>query len=155
MTVSAKPACSAFRVRISSSSPGHAQPGFDIGLAAGLTLWHYKNFQDCPSLPALRERFEKEMPDYVYYGIHVMASQHARGEIPLGDSHEYNASIAPFDKEEINELILAYLRTFLHILNLQIPSGGTASTRRTRMNFAGHIVRLRARRSSPAPADAG
>lgn len=89
-------------------------------LAAGLTLCHYKNFQDCPSLPALRERFAKEMPDYMYYGIHVMASQHARGEITLGDSHEYNAAIAPFDKEIINELILAYLGTFLHIPKLQI-----------------------------------
>ncbi|MBL8203137.1 MAG: TIGR03364 family FAD-dependent oxidoreductase [Blastocatellia bacterium] len=89
-------------------------------LAAGLTLCHYKNFQDCPSLPALRTRFENEMPEYMRYGIHVMASQHARGEITIGDSHEYDEAISPFDKEEINELILAYLRAFLHIPNLQI-----------------------------------
>ncbi len=89
-------------------------------LAAGLTLCHYKNFQDCPSLPALRQYFKTEMPDYVRYGIHVMASQHARGEITIGDSHEYDHAITPFDKEEINELILTYLRTFLHIPSMQI-----------------------------------
>lgn len=89
-------------------------------LAAGLTLCHYKNFQDCPTLPALRERFAREMADYVRYGIHVMASQHARGEITIGDSHEYDDDIAPFDKEEINELILRYLRSFLLIPNLEI-----------------------------------
>ena len=89
-------------------------------LAAGLTLCHYKNFQDCPSLPYLRTRFENEMPEYVRYGIHVMASQHSRGEITIGDSHEYEEAITPFDKEEINVLILDYLRTFLHLPALQI-----------------------------------
>ncbi|HEX9003083.1 MAG TPA: TIGR03364 family FAD-dependent oxidoreductase [Blastocatellia bacterium] len=89
-------------------------------LAAGLTLCHYKNFQDCPSLPALRERFAREMPEYVRYGIHVMASQHARGEITIGDSHEYDDAISPFDKEEINDLILRYLQSFLRVPNLEI-----------------------------------
>ncbi len=89
-------------------------------LAAGLTLCHYKNFQDCPTLPTLRERFAREMADYVRYGIHVMASQHARGEITIGDSHEYDEAISPFDKEEINELILRYLQSFLLIPNLDI-----------------------------------
>ncbi|MCW5970228.1 MAG: TIGR03364 family FAD-dependent oxidoreductase [Blastocatellales bacterium] len=89
-------------------------------LAAGLTLCHYRNFQDCPSLPALRERFSTEMPDYVRYGIHVMASQHASGEVTIGDSHEYDSAITPFDREEINELILGYLRTFLLLPDLRI-----------------------------------
>lgn len=89
-------------------------------LAAGLTLCHYKNFQDCPSLPALRARFAREMPEYQRYGIHVMASQHARGEITIGDSHEYNEEISPFDKEEIDALILKYLRCFLILPGLEI-----------------------------------
>ncbi len=89
-------------------------------LAAGLTLCHYKNFQDCPSLPALRARYEREMPDYVGYGIHVMASQHSGGEVTIGDSHEYNEAISPFDKEEINRLILDYLATFLRLPDLEI-----------------------------------
>lgn len=89
-------------------------------LAAGLTLCHYKNFQDCPSLPELRDRYRREMPDHVKYGIHVMASQHAGGEVTIGDSHEYNEAISPFDKEEINELILRYLATFLKLPAMRI-----------------------------------
>ena len=89
-------------------------------LAAGLTLCHYRNFQDCPSLPQLRARFAREMPLYQRYGIHVMASQQAGGEITIGDSHLYDDEIEPFDKTEIDELILNYLGKFLAFPNLEI-----------------------------------
>jgi len=89
-------------------------------LAGGLTLCHYRNFQDCPSLPQLRERYARELPEHVRYGIHVMASQHAGGEVTIGDSHEYDDAISPFDKEEINQLILEYLATFLTLPDMQI-----------------------------------
>jgi FAD dependent oxidoreductase TIGR03364 len=82
-------------------------------LAAGLTLRHYKSFEHCPSLPALRARFAAQMPEYDRYGVHVMASQNGSGEMVLGDSHEYDVDIEPFDKPEIDELVLRYLATFL------------------------------------------
>jgi FAD dependent oxidoreductase TIGR03364 len=91
-------------------------------LAAGLTLGHYKAFQDCPSLPALKKRFADEMPDYVRYGIHALVSQNGLGELTLGDSHEYGAEITPFDKQEIDDLVLRYLDTFFHAPELQIAS---------------------------------
>jgi D-hydroxyproline dehydrogenase subunit beta len=91
-------------------------------LAAGLTLAHSRAFQESPSLPALKKRFADEMPDYVRYGIHVMVSQNGLGELTLGDSHEYDVEITPFDKHEIDELVLRYLNTFFNAPNLQIAS---------------------------------
>jgi len=91
-------------------------------LAAGLTLAHYQAFQDCPSLPALKKRFAAEMPEYVRYGIHVLVSQNGLGELTLGDSHEYDAGITPFDKQEIDELLLRYLNTFFQAPELRIAT---------------------------------
>jgi FAD dependent oxidoreductase TIGR03364 len=91
-------------------------------LAAGLTLTHYRAFASCPTLPALQRRFAAEMPAYVRHGIHVMAAQNGHGEVVLGDSHVYGEAIEPFASEEIDDLILAYLRTFLNAPDLRIAA---------------------------------
>jgi FAD dependent oxidoreductase TIGR03364 len=97
---------------------------FQIGthLAAGLTLRHYASFARCPTLPALARRLSVELPDYVRFGIHVLVSQNEHGELTLGDSHEYGEAIEPFDNPRIDEMILAYLKTFLAVPDLTIAA---------------------------------
>ncbi|MCE2448922.1 MAG: TIGR03364 family FAD-dependent oxidoreductase [Candidatus Latescibacteria bacterium] len=92
------------------------QPGnWRLGpmLAAGLTLRHYAAFKQCQTLAAYTQRIAAERPEFDQWGIHVMASQNGRGEIVIGDSHEYGWVIDPFDKPAIDQLILNYLQTFL------------------------------------------
>ncbi len=101
------------------------QPGgWQLGphLAGGLTLGHYKAFEICTNLAAVKARIAATMPEYAKYGIHVMAAQTDRGEVIIGDSHEYDADISPFDKPEIDELILAYLRCVLRMPDWQIAA---------------------------------
>lgn len=97
---------------------------FKLGpmLAAGLTLCHYKTFQSCTSLPALKARFQRELPEYLRYGIHVLVSQQGTGEVSLGDSHEYGDDISIFNKEEIDEMVLRYLNGFLELPQMRIAS---------------------------------
>ncbi|HMG69144.1 MAG TPA: TIGR03364 family FAD-dependent oxidoreductase [Chitinophagaceae bacterium] len=92
-----------------------SQPGdFRIGpaICGGLSLVHYKSFIAATSLPALKEYLQKEYPEYLKWGIHVMVAQNQSGELSVGDSHEYGLTHDPFDKHFINQLILDYLRSF-------------------------------------------
>jgi hypothetical protein len=84
---------------------------FRIGtsLCAGLSLIHYESFKATASLPLLKERYQNELSDYLQLGIHVMVSQNGRGELTVGDSHEYGLTFAPFDEAYINDLIVNYL----------------------------------------------
>jgi FAD dependent oxidoreductase TIGR03364 len=101
--------------------------GWRIGpmLAGGLTLLHYANFALCLSLSAVRDRVATEMPEYVRYGIHVMASQNSHGEVVIGDSHEYDNEIEPFDKTAIDDMILAYLGQMARLPDMQIAARWT------------------------------
>jgi len=96
--------------------------GWRLGphLAGGLTLRHYATFKQCASLGALNARIKAERPEFDLWGIHVMASQNGRGEIVIGDSHEYGRIIEPFDRPEIDALILEYLEGFLTAPRLEI-----------------------------------
>ena len=89
-------------------------------LAGGLTLTHYKAFESCLSLEALKNRIKAQTPLFPELGIHVMVSQNGVGELVIGDSHEYGLNPSPFDREDINAAILNYLKGFLKAPDLNI-----------------------------------
>lgn len=100
-----------------------AQPdNWRIGppICGGLSLLHYGSFLASPFAQALREKMEQERPEYLKWGIHVMASQHGNGVLTIGDSHEYGKCPDPFDRQFINRLILDYLDTLARFKDRQV-----------------------------------
>mgnify|MGYP006296646825 CR=1 FL=1 len=84
-------------------------------LCGGLTLRHYAAFQKCISLEACKMRFDQEMKSYNRWGIHVMISQNQYNQLVIGDSHEYGYTFDPFNRKEINDLIINYMHQFLSV----------------------------------------
>lgn len=84
-------------------------------ICAGLSLVHYTSFKASKHLSALYNYYIKELPAYLQHGIHVMVSQNMERELTVGDTHEYGLDFDPFDNISLNEMVLQYLKTFLHI----------------------------------------
>lgn len=122
-------ACAMTKCKLQMLRSEPMSQGWRLGpmLAAGLTLRHYHAFARCPTLPELCRRLDADMPEYHRLGIHVMASQNGRSELTLGDSHEYGNQVEPFNKEEIDALILAYLARFLRAPGLRIAERWSGS----------------------------
>lgn len=100
-----------------------AQPAnWRIGpaLCGGLSLIHYKSFTAAPSLAALKRRYSEQMPGYLEWGIHVMVSQNGKGELVVGDSHEYGLTHDPFDRDYINKMIVDYLGSFAQFKDCRV-----------------------------------
>ncbi len=105
------------KVQMLRTSPQPKDWQLGPSLAAGFSMLYNDSFAHLPSMGVLRDRYKTENPDFARYGIDVMVTQNHQGEIILGGSHESGWDVSPFDREEINRLILDYLKTFAHFPN--------------------------------------
>ncbi|QEL19763.1 TIGR03364 family FAD-dependent oxidoreductase [Limnoglobus roseus] len=110
------------RCKLQMMRTGPQPGGWQLGphVAGGLTLGHYKSFEVCPSLAAMKRRHAEQYPQHTRYGVHVMASQNHLGEVVIGDSHEYADDVSPFDNPAIDKLILDYLRRLVRLPDWEI-----------------------------------
>ena len=99
-------------------APPAGGPQLGATLASGLTIARYDNFSGCASIQELRSRLEHDWPEQTLWGIHVLLAQNGRGELIVGDTHEYGLVFDPGNNERANQLMLDYLATFS---SLQAP----------------------------------
>jgi FAD dependent oxidoreductase TIGR03364 len=120
--------------------------GWQLGpaLAAGLTFRFYPAFSICTTLPALRRRIASETPEYDRWHIHGLVSQTVKGELTLGDSHEYGAASMSSIKRNWTTSSCATLPAFSMLLTSASRNDGMVSTPSTRKDLTSGSARRRA-----------
>lgn len=85
-----------------------APPGVRLPAAimSDLSLVRYRGYAELPESAPLRARLEREQPDHLAAGIHLIAVQSADGSLVVGDSHHYGAAPEPFADAAVERLIL-------------------------------------------------
>ncbi len=87
-----------------------AQPArLGAALMSDPSLVRYLGWSELPESKALRERIERESPELLAHGIHLIAVQSADGSMVVGDSHVYAETPPPFASEAVDDLILREL----------------------------------------------
>jgi FAD dependent oxidoreductase TIGR03364 len=85
------------------ASPGHRLPAT---IMSDLSLVRYLGYAALPAAATLRARLEREQPNHLANGIHLIVAQGADGSLVVGDSHHYADTPDPFASEAVERLIL-------------------------------------------------
>lgn len=109
--------CKLQMLRVAPPRPGLT---LDPAILTGLSLIRYPAFAACPSLGALRARLERERPEALARGIHLIVTQVPGGELIVGDSHEYARTVSPFDSAAIDALLLEEAEALLGVDGLEV-----------------------------------
>lgn len=72
----------------------------------GLSCVHYGAFADLPEATAIQAEIRRDYPLLEQYGIHLLVSPTPYGELIIGDSHDYGSDAAPFNAEDVDQLLI-------------------------------------------------
>ncbi|MDX2173696.1 MAG: TIGR03364 family FAD-dependent oxidoreductase [Bacteroidota bacterium] len=81
---------------------------------------HYESFSKCKTLEVIKNRIKKEQPDYLTHGINLLIAQNNYNELLIGDSHQYDDSVNPFNSERIDDLFLSGIKKIIPTIDFKI-----------------------------------
>jgi len=103
--------------------PSNHEFDMKVPLCGGTSLIHYASFQAFKEASnAVKEELKARDPRILQWGIHAMVSQNGRGQLVVGDTHEYDNSPDPFALEEQNALVLNYLKQFIKFPKMELQA---------------------------------
>ena len=94
------------------------------------SLVRYLGYSELPEARPIIARLQREQPRTLAEGIHLIVVQGADGGLIVGDSHHYEYSPSPFQRAEVDALILEEMHRVLHLPGAQVTErwSGTYAT---------------------------
>lgn len=94
------------------------------------SLLRYLGYSELPEAGPIIARLQREQPRTLAEGIHLIVVQGADGGLIVGDSHHYEYSPSPFQRDEVDALILEEMHQVLHLPGAQVTErwSGTYAT---------------------------
>lgn len=86
----------------------------------GLSMLRYPGLAEQPAATRLRSRFADQHPELIDLQINLMFTQRRDGDLLIGDSHEYVASVGPFSDERVDDLLLDQTAALLGVPRLTV-----------------------------------
>ncbi|MCU1415371.1 MAG: hypothetical protein JWN80_2711 [Microbacteriaceae bacterium] len=86
----------------------------------GTSMLRYPAFTETTAAVALRAKIAADAPDLVSIGANVMFTQRPDGSIIAGDSHRYDATMDPFQREATTGLLLGRIAEVLGVPSVTV-----------------------------------
>jgi len=84
-------------------------PTLGAAVMSDLGLVRYAGYRELAPAAALRGCIEREEPEMLVHGVHLIAVQSGDGSLVVGDSHHEGATPGPFGRSDVEALILREL----------------------------------------------
>jgi FAD dependent oxidoreductase TIGR03364 len=116
--------CKLHMLRLAPQPAGWRLPG---AVMSDLGLVRYLGYAELPEAAALRVRLEREQPEALRHGVHLIVVQSADGSLVVGDSHHYGPTPDPFQPEHVDRVILDELDAVLAVPERRVAERWTGT----------------------------
>jgi FAD dependent oxidoreductase TIGR03364 len=84
------------------------------------SLVRYLGYAELPEALPIKARIRAEQPDAIAEGVHLIVVQGSDGGLIVGDSHHYEWSPSPFQRAEVDRIIMDELHAVLNVPGAEI-----------------------------------
>lgn len=112
--------CSLHMLRVTAPETGIESATVAPAVLTGLSMLRYPTMAGQPAAARIRERLASDRPELLELGVNLMFTRQPDGDLLIGDTHAYGASVDPFATESVDQLLLDETAALLGVATLRV-----------------------------------